>query len=188
MIESVHRAGRYFGITGLDFRLTKDSRRRILQMSILPLALLGAMLIHLTLDLYYDPATPPFGTMPERWQRIMNLTAVLSSVLPPVCLAALIFGGIFRWGKAEGSWLLLTGASLIVAGLAAALAASAITAIELDPLERNHLRAYTWASWASNFGLVGAGYCFVAYRGLAARPARRTTVRRYHPLPRPRVH
>ena len=181
MIDATGRAWSYFGVTNLDFRLTKDSRQRILSVSFLPFVVLCAMLVNLSLDLYFGRAASPFNLPPEGWQRILNASDTLSGVLPFISLAVLFLAGISRWSRAEGSWMLVAGVGFIIASLAAAAVATAIRAVELDSAKQFDLRVYIWARWAANFGMLAVGYCFVGYRGLAASQRRQAPRRRERP-------
>ncbi len=188
MIDAARRARDYFGVTGLDFRLNRQSRERILLASFFPFALLCAMLINLSLDLFFnrlfagvtvDGARPDLP--PEGWQRVANVTDTLSTVLPYISLASLFLAGISRWSRSEASWMLAIGAVLIMAASAAGAAATAIRAFELDSAEQFDLRIFTWTRWAVTFGILGVGYCFVAYRGLAASQRRQAPTPREQP-------
>ncbi len=175
------RIRHYFGITGLDFRLTEESRERIVWASLLPFALLCAMLIDLSLDLYFGrPSSPLFDLPPEGWQRAQNASITLSAVLPFVCLAVLFLAGVSRWSRAEATWMLAIGAVLASAAVLAAAATTAIRTFELDQLRQGDLRVYTWMRWTQSFAVLAAGYGFIAYRGLAAGQRRRA------PRPGPR--
>ena len=167
------RISHYFGITGLDFTLTDESRERILWASFIPFALLCAMLIDLSLDLYFGRPAFPFHGPPEGWQRVQNASRAISGLLPFISLAVLFLASISRWSRAEASWMLAIGVVLIVAAVAAGAATTAIRVFALDSTKLFDLRFYTWMQWTQNFGLLAVGYCFIAYRGLAASQRRR---------------
>jgi hypothetical protein len=182
MIDSARRIPVYFGITGLDFRLSRDSVERILWASFFPFAAICAMLTNLSLDLYFGtPVSDPLSPEPVDWQRVQNATETLSVLLPYVSLAVLLFLSISRWNRAEATWMLAIGGLLVFSAVVSGAATAGIRAVELDSIRQFELRIFTWTRWTIDFALLAIGYLFIAHRGLAPSQRRREPRRSKEP-------
>lgn len=189
----------YFGSARAPMRLSPEAKRRVLWASLAPGIVLAAAVIHAALELTYsdfalygrayDSSVLGFLNFdilggygeqaPRAVRRLYAMTGALQA-LEPLALALLFAAGLRRWGRAEGSWMRLIAVSL--AGVALAAGAFAVGAYAvLDRADDKDLHIPVWMSLARTFGLMAAGYFFLAYR--ATQPVRATTRRR---RPRPR--
>jgi len=157
-------ARRYLGIDGLTF--SPISRRRILLASALPLF----DIVVLGFDLYIDLRFGTYGLFAFSdeasavWQRIGLVTFTLKNFLTTLAVAVLFLLALGRWGRAEGSWMLLIGSILVVAAILFAIAAVATAALGLD--NSLEFRSNTWSGWAARLSLLAFGYFFIALRAL----------------------
>ena len=89
-------AARTFGIHGLSFQLDRESQRRVLLVSVLPVLVVCAPLVLVGLDYAFDPE----GDMPEAWLRVSLVSSLASSAFLPVAIAILFASGIGTWNRA----------------------------------------------------------------------------------------
>jgi hypothetical protein len=83
----------------------------------------------------------------------------------------LFLAGLRRWSHAEGSWMLLIGALLVVVAIVFGLMAMlVIAAIDDEGLILDLRVRFVWLDIAQTFGFISIGFFFLAYRGLSQAP------------------
>ena len=175
MLQFLKSIGRYFGYHRLTFDLDPVSVGRLGWVSILPLSVIVALAVA-TLASY---RTDDFQSLDLNTWRQVSLTAAISiQAGVPLSLAVAFAAGMQKWSRAAGSWMLMFGLTLLLAG-AGFGAASVVLAVTTSFESVFDVKVQLWTQWSASLAFLAVGYFYVAYRaGLNRRPRRRFVRRR----------
>ena len=188
-MSTLQSLARRIGLPGLEFEIDEYSRGKIMRASILPFAIVLAILTRTALEIIYGQNLRFFYSanitnIPDSWWWVYKVAYAIPSI-EWVALASLFLLGIGRWRRNEATWMLLVAATLAwIAFLAAIYTAVAYIVLD-NTASVGKVRANSVGALAYEFSLLSIGYAFIAYRGLAVREPRRRLRRARRPAPSP---
>ena len=167
--------GRYFGYRRLTFDLDGISLARVLWVSVCPLSVILALVIVVIASYQLDDFVFRDNT---RWYEASVIAGIWTRAGVPISIGVAFAAGTQKWSRAAGSWMLLLGSMLVLAGAGFA-AASVALVVSAGAEEAFDLKVHIWTEWAYSLTFLAVGYFYVAYRaGLNHRPRRRFVRRR----------
>lgn len=160
---SLGGVSQYLGIGELSFEMDDREGLAFRLACLLPGLALLALLITFMLEVAHDPSPASYGF----WDRLQNVAAFLQSPLVYISLASLIVFGIGRVSYGQASWA-FAGVVILVAGaFFTAVYVSMLYLLLERRSDPGDYYLFTVIRATFVFAVLGAGYAFLAYRGLS---------------------